>query len=667
MAHMFIRKTRTNNKATGEGYFTFRLVRGERIAGKVRQITVLNLGRHFPIAQDDWALLCSRLEQLLNPQALLCSLNCSDKIERAAQRYYQQLVERAPTSAVRGDAPATGVAPASAAGLPDGAVIPTIAAPAAAPMHTGTPAGVCATAPDIQSVDVDSLALTQPRSVGVEHVALYAIAQLGLVEKLTALGVPAVGRACILGNLIARMAAPASELASWEWLQANSALGELLDVDFCALSHMRLYRASDALMHHRDTIETHVFGAVTTLFAIQETVTLYDLTNTYFEGPAEFNDKAEHGHSKEKRSDCPLVTLGLVLDGSGFVRRSKTFEGNINEGPTLQVMLSGLKAPAGALVIMDAGIATQANIDWLIEHKYHYLVVRRGGVRQFDATQSVATLTAGGETVKLQKTTSADGKEVELYCHSTGRQAKEVAMVERFCKRFEAGLQKLADGLTSARGEKNPDKLLQRIGQLKAKSHGISQHYTITLEAKKADVTGTPETPPAAAAEPAPAPVPPALTLRWTKQYVQGTMASHPGVYCLRTNLLDWDAQKLWHTYSTLTDVESVFRSFKGELGLRPVFHQNENRADGHLFITVLAYQCVQVIRKTLKVHGINDSWTSLRNTLSVQQRITASMQRSDGRTIHIRKATKPEPALTRIYNALGISAAPGGAKKLVV
>ena len=144
-------------------------------------------------------------------------------------------------------------------------------------------------------------------------------------------------------------------------------------------------------------------------------------------------------------------------------------------------------------------------------------------------------------------------------------------------------------------------------------------------------------------------------------------MASHPGVYCLRTNLLDWDAQKLWQTYSTLTDVESVFRSFKGELGLRPVFHQNENRADGHLFITVLAYQCVQVIRKTLKAHGINDSWTSLRNTLSVQQRITASMQRSDGRTIHIRKATKPEPALIRIYNALGISAAPGGTKKLVV
>jgi hypothetical protein len=120
-----------------------------------------------------------------------------------------------------------------------------------------------------------------------------------------------------------------------------------------------------------------------------------------------------------------------VLDGSGFVRRSKTFEGNVSEGPTLQVMLDGLKAPLGALVIMDAGIATQANIDWLIEHKYRYLVVRRGGMRQFDETQAQATVTTGGETVKLQKTTSADGKEVALYCHSAGRAAKEQAMVER--------------------------------------------------------------------------------------------------------------------------------------------------------------------------------------------------------------------------------------------
>ncbi len=643
MANMFIRQTRTNNKTTGEGYFTFRLVRGERIAGKVRQITVLNLGRHFPIAQDDWPLLCSRLEQLLNPQSLLCTLQCSDKIERAAQHYYKQLIERAQVSSSTNTEAAA--LPHSATSAASSAQAPCVVAahstPSAAPAPVTAPV-----APDIQSVDLETLALTQARSVAVEHVALHAIAQLGLVDKLTALGITAVGRACILGNLIGRMAAPASELATWEWLQSHSSLGELLDVDFAALSHMRLYRASDALMRNRDAIETHVFGAVTQLFALEETVTLYDLTNTYFEGQAELNDKAQHGRSKEKRSDCPLVSLGLVLDGSGFVRRSKTFEGNVSEGPTLQGMLAGLQAPPGALIIMDAGIATQANIDWLIEHKYRYLVVRRGGSRQFDANESVATQTASGETVRVQKVMREDGKELYLYCHSSGREAKELAMVERFCKNLEAGLQKIADGLLKPNGEKNAEKLLLRIGRLKQKSRGASQHYTITLQADETGKT--------------------AIALTWKQAFVEGTMATHPGVYCLRTNVLDWDAHKLWQTYSTLTDIESVFRSLKGELGLRPVFHQKENRADGHLFITVLAYQCVQVIRKTLKEHGITESWATLRNTMSVQQRITVSMQRTDGRSVHIRKSTKAEPALMRIYQALGISAAPGGTKKLV-
>ena len=629
---MFIRQTRTNSTVTGEGYFTFRLVRGERIAGKVRQITVLNLGRHFPILQEDWPLLCSRLEQLLNPQDLLCSLECPDKIERTAQHYYAQLVERASAQSPTQN---------EANGTPGHQASDTPSGPCDAPDTT------MVVAPDIQSVDVDSLALTQARAVGVEHVALHAIAQLCLVDKLTQLGINAVGRACILGNLIGRMAHPTSELATWEWLQSSSALGELLDVDYSALSHMRLYRASDALMRQREAIESHVFGAVTQLFALEETVTLYDLTNTYFEGQAELNDKAQHGRSKEKRSDCPLVTLGLVLDGSGFVRRSKTFEGNVSEGPTLQLMLQGLQAPEGALVIMDAGIATQANVDWLIEHKYRYLVVRRGGARQFDAAQSVMTETASGETVRLQKVASVDGTELQLYCHSTGRQAKEVAMVERLCKKFEAGLQKIADGLLKPRGEKDTQKLLLRIGRLKQKSAGASQHYSVTLASDESGKTAT--------------------ALTWKQEFVAGTMATHPGVYCLRTNVLDWDEQKLWQTYSTLTDIESVFRSLKGELGLRPVFHQKEDRADGHLFITVLAYQCVQVIRKTLKVHGINDSWASLRNTMSVQQRVTASMQRADGRTIHIRKSTRAEPALMRIYQALGINAAPGGTKKLVV
>ena len=618
MARMFIRQTRTRNKITGEGYFTFRLVRGERIGGKVRQITVLNLGRHFPVKQEHWPLLCSRIEQLLQPQETLLSIECSEAIERAAQGYLGQLVARAPQveDATR------------AAGIQSDA------------------AAIGPRTPDFQEVDIDSLQQRQPRCVGVEHVGLQVLAQLGFVEKLTELGVNAVMRAAILGNLIGRMAHPASELATWHWLQSHSALGELIDVDFEAMSHMRLYRASDLLMRHRAAIEEHLFSCVQTLFSLEQTVTLYDLTNTYFEGEAAGNPKARRARSKEKRSDCPLVTLGLVLDGSGFVRRSKTFAGNVTEGTTLEVMLRGLSAPPGALVIMDAGIATEDNVAWLIEQGYRYLVVRRGGARQFDDTQAVAIETASGETIRLQKELSEDGKEVRLYCHSAGREAKETAMVTRFTQGFEAGLQKLVDGLQKPRAEKRYDKLLERIGRLKQKSRGASQHYAVSLLTDASGKTVT--------------------ALTWKKSLVEGTMATHPGVYCLRSNEMAWDEERLWRTYTMLTDLESVFRSLKGELGLRPVFHSKEDRSDGHLFITVLAYQCVQVVRAKLKAAGINDSWATLRETLSVQRRVTASLRRKDGRTVHVRKCTQAEPPLMAIYKALAINPAPGGIKKLI-
>jgi len=503
---MFIRRTRTNNTALKESYFTYRLVRGERIGGKVRQITVLNLGRNFSIKQEDWTLLCSRIEHLLHSQDSLFSPDCSEHIERAAQRYVGQLIARAPKQPDATDS--SGMMTSSS-------------------LSESSPV-------DYQEVDIHSLQLTQPRSVGVEHIGLHALAQLGLIDKLAELGINGVMRAAIIGNIIGRMAYPASELSTWQWLQTHSALGELIDVDFAVMSHMSLYRASDALMRHRDAIEDHLFGAIQSLFDVEQTVTLYDLTNTYFEGGAAANSKAQYGRSKEKRSDCPLVTLGMVLDGSGFVRRSRTFAGSASESATLTEMLTGMNAPLGAMVIMDAGIATEANLVWLVEQGYRYLVVRRGGARQFDDTRAVAIETAGGETIRLQKEISEDGAEVRLYCHSIEREAKESAMMTQFSQRFEAGLQRIAEGLQKPRSEKRYDKLLERIGRLKEKSHGASRHYTISLVR---DESGKKVT-----------------ALNWEKSEVPGTMATHPGVYCLRSNELTWDEARLWRTYTMLTE-----------------------------------------------------------------------------------------------------------------
>lgn len=606
---MFIRTTQTRNATSGETYITHRLVESRRVADKVRQVTLLNLGRHFSLPKERWPELCARIEQLLGGQASLVGTAVPDSVERVAQHCVAQLVARAPEPAERSNPPSE------------------------------TPTAFA-------EVDPDSLHLIQPRSVGVEHVALSAMQSLAFEPLLTSLGINGVMRTAIIASIIARMAAPGSELATHRWLTGTSALGELLDADLAALPLSRLYRASDLLLRHQADIEGALFARVETLFGLETTVTLYDLTNTYFEGAAAGNPKANPGRSKEKRSDCPLLTLGLVCDGSGFLRRSRVLAGNVFEGHTLQGMLDELGVPAGAMVVMDAGIATEANLRWLAEQGYRYLVVRRGGERQFDAEAAQMLETAGGETLQVQRTLSEDGREALLYCHSTGREAKETAMMARFGQGFEAGLQKIAAGLQTPRGEKRHDPLMERIGRLKEKSRGASQHYTVMLQTDEAGQTVT--------------------ALTWQKVPVAGTMATHPGVYCLRSNELTWDAEQLWRTYGMLTDLEAVFRSLKSELGLRPIFHSKEERSDGHLFITVLAYQFVQVIRTRLKEHGIETSWTGLREILSVQRRVTAVFTQRDGRTLHVRKSTQPEPELKRLYAALGIANLPGGTKKLV-
>ncbi len=609
---MFIRTTPTRNSTTGETYITHRLVESRRIGGKVRQVTLLNLGRQFPLVKERWPEVCARIEQLLSGQQGLMPATVMESVERCAQHCFARLVAQG-----GGTTPSRATAGASDP-LP----------------------------PAFVELDPDSLELTQPRSIGVEHVALAAMRELAFEPLLDALGINGVMRTAIVGSIIARMAAPGSELASHRWLTTTSGLGDLLEVDLAALPLSRLYRASDLLMKHREEIESRLFARIETVFGLQASVTLYDLTNTYFEGAAAANPKAARGRSKEKRSDCPLVTLGVVCDGSGFIRRSRVFAGNAVECRTLEEMLTGLAAPAGAMVIMDRGIATTANLAWLVEHGYRYLVVSRERERRFDASEATTLVSAGEEMIHVVRELAEDGQEVRLHCHSPGREMKESGIMARFCTRFEVGLTKLADGLTTRRGEKRPDRIQERIGRLKAASRGAGQHYTVTLET---DPTGTTVT-----------------ALRWEKTPVPGTMLTDPGVYCLRSNELSWDAEQLWRTYMMLTDLEAVFRSLKGELGLRPIFHSKEERSDGHLFISVLAYQFVQTIRLRAAAHGIHDSWSGLREVLAVQRRVTASFVQKDGRTLHVRKATRPEPDLLRFYDALGLVHQPGGVQKLI-
>ena len=240
---MYIRRVSTRNKITGESYFTHRLVRTERVGNTVRQITLLNLGRQFAVAQENWPSLCARIDEILSGQAGLLPLK-SD-LEKLAQLYAAQLLLR------QGQR-----------------------------VEPDPGKNVIATQRCFVEVDVDSLEVLRPRSVGVEHVALSVMREIGFIEHLQSLGLNRAQCAAAIGNVIGRMAAPGSELATWGWLKCESALGEILDFDFEAMSLMRLYRASDLLLHHQGKVEAFVFEGVRSLFALESTVTLYDLTNT---------------------------------------------------------------------------------------------------------------------------------------------------------------------------------------------------------------------------------------------------------------------------------------------------------------------------------------------------------------------------------------------------
>jgi hypothetical protein len=273
--------------------------------------------------------------------------------------------------------------------------------------------------------------------------------ELGFEELLTELGFNGVDRAMAIGSVMARMALPGSACSSWRWLRAQSELGELLGTDYGRHALMRFYRVSDKLLRQQERIEEALFSRLQSLFGLET-----------------------------------WVTLGLVLDRSNFIRRSKVFTGNAVEARTLEEMLEQLAAPEGALVILDRGLATEENIRWLKERGYCYLVMTRGGGREFDAENAISFTSASGEALRISR--EDDGEEARLYCHSAGREEKTKAMNARRMQRFEAGLASLAASLTKPRGIKNVDRLRERIGHLKER-YPVARSIRSTCAATPSD------------------------------------------------------------------------------------------------------------------------------------------------------------------------------------
>jgi len=616
---MYIRRTKTKTADHGKDSYTYRIVESVRVGTQVKQRTLLNLGKDFAIEPTLWPLLAARIEQLLQGSAPLQSelFHLADEIG--------QLLE---TTAER--------------------CSDLIIAKMAQPVAIETPEQ------DYHRVNINQIEAHQARSIGGETLALHAVRQLQLDQKLTALGFNKIDSAAALGSIIGRMILPGSELQTHDWLQTHTALGELLDHDYGSTSLTRLYTISDTLLKHQAALEAFLAAEEQTLFDLNRSIVLYDLTNTYFEGQCAKNPKAQFGRSKEKRSDCPLVTLGLVLDGNGFPLGSQVFPGNASEPATLSLMLDGLhgkKSLPGEkpVIIMDAGIASTDNIAWLTKHDYLYLVVSRERDVQDprDQDHTVLVRDIGQSSVSVYRTIDAETQETRLYCYSEQKAKKEQAIRNRFHVRLEEALDKLNAGLGKKGTVKNYVKILERIGRLREKNSRVAQDYRIEVLANDEKNN--------------------AIRIDWLREPKSAEKDQHCGVYCLRTNIPDWSQEHLWTTYIMLTEIEATFRSLKTDLGLRPVFHHKEDRVTGHLFITLLAYHLVHTLRYQLKQQGIHLSWDSIRNIMSTQQRITLILPTDDKITIHLRTTTQVEARQKQLYTALGIKADPIGKCKTII
>jgi len=603
---MYIRKSQQKHAKTGQVYSTFRLVESYRNSeGKVRQQTLLNLGSHFSIPQAQWKALADRVEEIHRGQGQLFDLELAleNEAERIAKLLTQQWSEKETHSRE-----------------------------------------IKTQLSDYQSVDINSLMHTDLRRIGGEHVAYEVAKQLKLDAIFLSLGFTKRQKEIAIASIISRLVHPGSELSTHRYLTQNSALDELMETNFTDIGLQNLYNIADQLMTNKESIEKILYQTEKDTFKFEEIITLYDLTNTYFEGRCTQNPKAQYGRSKEKRSDCGLVTLGLVLDASGFPKKSKIYPGNVSEQATLKEMIETLDGDKKSIIVMDAGIATEKNIEWLQQEGYCYIVVsRKRNLMMPDTEAPVILKEEKNNRVEAVLVNNDKTNELELYCHSQAKEAKTKVMVSKASKRYEDELKKLSDGLNKKGCTKKYEKVIERLGRLKEKYRKVNSLYEITVEADEERIN--------------------AIGLIWERNDTS-VSTKQAGIYCLRTNQKHLDAHTFWNIYTTLTDLESAFRSLKTELGFRPVFHQKEKRIDGHIFISILAYHLLHGIRYQLKSKGIHSSWQTLREVLASQCRITSSMKLENGKVVRIRKTSSPSADQTAIYKALGITAYPAKTEK---
>ncbi len=595
---MFIRSKYKIDQQTKKRYTFFQLIESTRTERGPRQRILLNLGSDLGLNPEELKDLANRIEIIVSGQTT-CVLP-APKIEKMAQAYASRLIRN-------------------------------LAQPALNAKET-------ASVPDLVTIDLRSVSHREPRTVGSEDLLLRIAKELKFPEKLAELNFSPKQIAIALGTIIGRAVFPASERATHSRLLYQSALGELLNVDFASTSLDHFYKISDLLLRHKKTLEDHAAITQQQLHHYVDTIILYDLTNTYFEGQAKSNRKAKFGNSKEKRFDCRLVTLGLVLNQHGFLNRSEFFSGNVSEPKSLRDAIGALSSTETLLrptIVMDAGIATEENLKWLKDNHYTYIVSARQKAPSAEIEKEhVLVGNSADYQVKVSEL-PVSGGEKWLYCESPAKEATASSMKILFQQRFEVALEKLGAGLQKPRGRKKFSKVLERVGRLREKHRSISGCYEINVIPSEDGLT--------------------AIRIEW-KVLSEKLADKLTGYYYLRTNLIERGAKELWDLYNTIRTVEDAFRFMKSSLGMRPVYHQKEHRVDGHLWVTILAYILIQEVLYRLRSKGITYSWETIRTQLNSRIRVSMRAKTDSSDAIYLRTTTEAEQFHLEIYKTLGFS-----------
>ncbi len=610
---MYIKKVKKSNKNSSKVYEYLHLVENIRTEKGPRQRLILNLGS-VDIPSDQYKELANCIESMLTGQKELFSAD--PEVEKIATKASNEIRAR------QSDITKT-----------DKEI------PSEQPQESGV----------YEQVDVLSLQASQLRSLGPEYVCHSIWNELNFNDVLLASGVSNHMLPLLEAQVVGRLTSPGSERHTHKWIEDLSAIWELTGKPQ-KYSLSSLYRAGYTLFECKDNLERHLSKQEKELFSLPERMCFFDLTNTYFEGQIAENPKAKRGRSKEKRTDCKLLTLALVIDEHGFPKFSKLYPGNQGESKTLREIIESLVAGNPALaknrtVVMDAGIANAENVEFLKENNFHYIVVNKGK-KDFttDDTDHMEIIRKTGDYKIEVKRFEKDG-EALLLCHSTARAGKDYGIRNRQETIFLERLQYFHDGLNQKNRTKSYPKILEMIGRLRGKYPKASKLY---------DVEVVPETGVHKDIK--------ATAVLWNKRDKYKEISKFDGCYVLRTDRLDLSDKEIWETYIMLTRIEGAFRSMKSHLGLRPIFHQNEKSANAHLFISVLAYHILHTIEYKLRQHGENRSWASIRESLSTHQRLTIEYNVKKNNKIirqHMRVCSQPEPDHKNIYRLLGLNEVP--------